>query len=425
MQSNGLIKMNKTQKSVYFWNMVGNLAAAAVSVLYLLIVSRFSNAKTADDFSMAYAIGNLWVVIGLFQVRNYQGTDIKESHSFTAYLLARGYTLTLMVATILPYLLFSQYQSSYELVLLVILYRVSDVISDLFQGFFQQRDRLDIAGKNMTIRYTTSTLVLAFSLAIGKHLPLALSLMAITNLTLVFLLDCRQAQKLHAAKPHALFIKSLHQDALSILRTCFPLFINGFLLTYIFNEPKQVIEVGLAQGNLSTGIQRDFSILFMPVFFMSLCVLIVRPLITNLAKLWYQQNYPQFRQICILLVLGLFIGGSLVSLLAFAIGTPILSLLFGVDLTSHNLTLGILVFSGILYSLAIVFENLITIFRQQKILVFVYLLLFIFSRIITSPFISHYQLSGAAISFLLTMMIYTLAMGLLTIYLYSKGKKNV
>ncbi|HFR3539035.1 TPA: lipopolysaccharide biosynthesis protein [Streptococcus suis] len=417
--------MNNTQKSVYFWNMVGNLAAAAVSVLYLLIVSRFSNAKTADDFSMAYAIGNLWVVIGLFQVRNYQGTDIKETHSFAAYLLARSYSLTLMVATILPYLLLTQYQSSYELALLVILYRVGDVISDLFQGFFQQRDRLDIAGKNMTIRYTTSTLVLAFSLAIGKHLPLALALMATTNLALVFLLDCRQAQKLYTTKLHALFRKSLHKDAYTILRACFPLFINGFLLTYIFNEPKQVIETGLAEGSLVTGMQRDFSILFMPVFFMSLCVLILRPLITSLARLWYQHSYQEFRQICNHLVLGLFIGGSLISLLAFGIGTPILSLLFGIDLTSHNLTLGILVFSGILYSLAIVFENLITIFRQQKILVFVYLLLFIFSRIITSPLIFHYQLLGAAISFLLTMTIYALVMGLLTIYLYSKGKKNV
>ncbi|HFU3729499.1 TPA: lipopolysaccharide biosynthesis protein [Streptococcus suis] len=417
--------MNNTQKSVYFWNMVGNLAAAAVSVLYLLIVSRFSNAKTADDFSMAYAIGNLWVVIGLFQVRNYQGTDIKEGHSFAAYLLARIYSLTLMVATILPYLLLTQYQSSYELVLLVILYRVGDVISDLFQGFFQQRDRLDLAGKHMTIRYTASTFVLTTSLAIGKHLPLALALMAITNLTLVFLLDRRQAQKLHPTKPYSLFETSLHKDAYTILHACFPLFINGFLLTYIFNEPKQVIETGLADGRLMTGMQRDFSILFMPVFFMSLCVLILRPLITSLAKLWYQHSYQEFRQICNRLVLGLFIGGSLISLLAFGIGTPILSLLFGIDLTSHNLTLGILVFSGILYSLAIVFENLITIFRQQKILVFVYLLLFIFSRIITSPLIFHYQLLGAAISFLLTMTIYALVMGLLTIYLYSKGKKNV
>ncbi|HFI0256638.1 TPA: lipopolysaccharide biosynthesis protein [Streptococcus suis] len=417
--------MNNMQKSVYFWNMIGNLAAAAVSVLYLLIVSRFSNAKTADDFSMAYAIGNLWVVIGLFQVRNYHGTDVEEHHSFSAYLLARGYSLTLMVATILPYLRLTHYQSSYILVLLIILYRLGDVISDLFQGFFQQRNRLDIAGKNMTIRYSASTIVLVVSLVISNHLPLALTLMAITNLVLVFLLDSRQAQKLQSFHPRVLFEKTVHKDAYTILCNCLPLFINGFLLTYIFNEPKQVIEADLAKGNLMSGMQRDFSILFMPVFFMSLCVLIVRPLITNLAKLWYQNDYQQFRQICYRLVLGLFIGGGLISLLAFYIGTPVLSLLYGVDLTSHNATLGILVFSGILYSLAIVFENLITIFRQQKILVFVYLLLFVFSRVITTPLIANHQLLGAAISFLLTMMIYTLIMGLLTIYLYFKGKKNV
>jgi len=41
-------------------------------------------------------------------------------------------------------------------------------------------------------------------------------------------------------------------------------------------------------------------------------------------------------------------------MLAFLIGTPILSIVFGVDLAGDALTLTILVFSGILYSVGIV-----------------------------------------------------------------------
>ena len=62
-----------------------------------------------------------------------------------------------------------------------------------------------------------------------------------------------------------------------------PTFLERFHTTLCFNEPKLIIERGLSEGVLQTGMQRDFNILFMPVFFMSLIILMVRPLITQLA----------------------------------------------------------------------------------------------------------------------------------------------
>ncbi|HFU4024820.1 TPA: lipopolysaccharide biosynthesis protein [Streptococcus suis] len=417
--------MNKIQKNIYFWNLLGNLVAAGVSVFYLLIVSRFSTAQTADDFSMAYAIGNLWVVIGLFQVRNYQGTDVKGTHSFPAYFLARCYSLLFMVVSILPFLQLTSYQSSYLLVFLLLAYRISDVVSDLYQGLFQQEGRLDIAGQNMTFRYTTSILLLAGCLAISQNLAFSLAGLAIWNGLVVLLLDVKKGANFSTLRGTNFFSPLLHKEAWGILQACLPLFINGFLLTYIFNEPKQVIEQGLANGSLTAGMQRDFSILFMPVFFMSLCVLIVRPLITELAKLWHQKNTIEFASICRKLFLSLFLIGSLASLMAYWIGIPVLSLLYGVNLSSYAATLAILVFAGILYSLSIVCENILTIFRKQQVMVLIYLCLFALSKWLTGPLITSYQLWGAAISFLITMFVYLLLMSFLTFYYYHKGKKHV
>ena len=38
-------------KTIYFWNLLGNLAVSGVSVLYLLIVTRLTSASVADQFS--------------------------------------------------------------------------------------------------------------------------------------------------------------------------------------------------------------------------------------------------------------------------------------------------------------------------------------------------------------------------------------
>ena len=72
--------------------------------MYLIIVSRYTSASDADNFSLAYAIGNLWVVIGIFQVRNYQATDLKETYSYLEYWLTRVITVCLMLVTLFPYL---------------------------------------------------------------------------------------------------------------------------------------------------------------------------------------------------------------------------------------------------------------------------------------------------------------------------------
>ena len=130
-------------KTIYFWNLLGNLAASGVSVLYLLIVTRLTSASLADQFSLVWSIGTLWVVIGLFQVRNYHGTDVRQKHSFRAYFQARILTILAMIVTLLPYLKIiggNRYTSSVILMaFLMILYRAWDSVSDLFQGLFQQQ----------------------------------------------------------------------------------------------------------------------------------------------------------------------------------------------------------------------------------------------------------------------------------------------
>ena len=276
-------------KTIYFWNLLGNLAASGVSVLYLLIVTRLTATSVADQFSLVWSIGTLWVVIGLFQVRNYHGTDVRQKHSFRAYFQARILTILAMIVTLLPYLKIiggNRYPSSVILMaFLMILYRAWDAVSDLFQGLFQQRERMDIAGKTMFYRYSTSTVVLFLALIVSKSLIASLLALTIWNGLFILLYEFRFVHHFESINWRGVFdLRKIH-ESLDILKECFPLFLNGFILLYVLNEPKLIIERGLSEGVLQTGMQRDFNILFMPVFFMSLIILMVRPLITQLAFL--------------------------------------------------------------------------------------------------------------------------------------------
>ncbi|EGU64403.1 lipopolysaccharide biosynthesis protein [Streptococcus parasanguinis] len=419
--------MNNTpsQKSIYIWNLLGNFAAAAVSVLYLLIVSRMQTSEVADQFSLATSIGNLWIIIGQFQVRNYQATDVKSSHPFSAYFYTRLLTVTMMVISLFPYLWTINYDftnNSVMIITWIIVYRVADAFSDLFQGYFQQHGRLDIAGKAMVYRYALSVLILLFGLLLSHSMVLTLLALALFNLFFVFSYDYAHFKLFDKLSFRNSFSRNTIDESFKIIRVCFSLFIYGFLLTLVFNEAKLSISGAYAKGIVEAGAQRDYNILFMPVFFMSLCILVVRPLITQMAELWQSKKFQVFYKMFLKILLLTLSIGIVITFLTYLIGVNVLSLIFGLDLLKYKLELTILVLSGVLYSFSIILENILIIMRKHYYLLSVYILMFIVTKMITTELVNKYQIMGASISFCIAMIVY--AIGSLTIFSIIKFRRK-
>ena len=404
-------------KKIYFWNLLGNLAASGVSVLYLLIVTRLTSASIADQFSLIWSIGTLWVVIGLFQVRNFHGTDVRQKYSFRSYFQARILTNLIMIVTLFPYLQIvggnCYTKSIISMTFLMILYRAWDSISDLFQGLFQQRERMDIAGRTMFYRYSTSAFILLLALFLSNSLLIALISLVVWNGLFIIFYELPFVYQFESFKwTEILNLKDL-SEAMNILKDCFPLFLNGFILLYVLNEPKLIIERGLSERVLQTGMQRDFNILFMPVFFMSLIILMVRPLITELAFLYVDKMHEKFNSIVHKLILFISGGGMLIVVLAYLLGVQVLGLVFGVDLRDYQFPFTILILAGVLYALAIIFENILTIMRKQHLLITIYVIMLVVTLLITKTFIFNWGMLGAALAFLVVMFVYLVGISII------------
>jgi len=404
-------------KKIYFWNLLGNLAASGVSVLYLLIVTRLTSASIADQFSLIWSIGTLWVVIGLFQVRNFHGTDVRQKYSFRSYFQARILTNLVMIITLFPYLQIvggGRYTNSIiAMTFLMILYRAWDSISDLFQGLFQQRERMDIAGRAMFYRYSTSAIILLTALFFSNSLLIALLSLVVWNGLFIIFYELPFVYQFESFKwTEILNLKDL-SEAMNILKDCFPLFLNGFILLYVLNEPKLIIERGLSEGVLQTGMQRDFNILFMPVFFMSLIILMVRPLITELAFLYVDKMHEKFNSIVRKLILFISGGGMLIVVLAYLLGVQVLGLVFGVNLSNYQFPFTILIIAGVLYALAIIFENILTIMRKQHLLITIYVIMLVVTLLITKTLIFNWGMLGASLAFLVVMFVYLVGISII------------
>ena len=410
-------------KSNYIWNMLGTVSSSLISVVLLLLASRFLSSGDSDVFSIAYALGQQFFVLGYFQVRNLQSTDIKEKYSFASYHNTRLFTVFLMLVTSLFYVIWQSYDIyKSSIIFLLVLYRALDAYSDVFQGFFQQKNRSDLAGKIQFYRSWLCMLIFALVLLFTKSLLLASLMICFINLALTLPLDFGYYRYYFHDVPMIPFLFKDSSKVVSILKNSFPLFFNGFLLAYIYNEPKIAIDQLLTNGILPTGMQRDFNVLFMPVFVLSLLFFILRPLTTQLSIYWSEKKYSFFFKQVRLLFLVMVVLGLMIVVLGYLIGTEILGAVYGIQLQIYKVPFTLLLIGGILNVLALVVDIIMTIFRKQHYLMIAYMLTFIVSKVITLPFIRNQNLIGAANSFLISMMIFFVTS--LTIYKMTKNHEK-
>ncbi|MDN2953778.1 lipopolysaccharide biosynthesis protein [Streptococcus suis] len=405
-------------KTIFIWNLLGSISSAAISIFLLLLVTRLLTELEADIFSFAYAVANLFVIIATFQVRDYQATDVSKKFSFSQYLATRLITITIMLLLALSYIFLSKYAFQKSVcIFLICLYRGSDALSDVFQGLFQQNARLDIAGKSLFLRNSIVILTFGLGLFITNNLLLSLIYLVISSYLFVFFFDVTNLFQFTRVIKEEINLKAIK----NILLECLPLFINAFLLVTIYNQPKYALNTFFERGVIGTGVQRDFNILFMPVFSMNILLILFRPMITQLAIYRRAGDYNQFKQYqkrIVKMVVGLAV---LVLVGGIVLGIPALNILYGTNLNKYWLSFIITMLGGIASTFATICDNMLTVLRKQKYLVISFAISCLLSILISNPLVEYYGILGAAIAFVSSMWTWFL----ISLVIYLKLQKHL
>ena len=169
----------------------------------------------------------------------------------------------------------------YKAIIIIIIcgYRAVDSFADVFEGWFQQKERLDLAGRALFIRVIIAIVGGGICLVV-MHDLLALSLILLFIYVVGLLLyDIRYYNKLKVLEKQKENQKNKWLQGLLVAGT--PLFVNAYLLMDIMNTPKIVIDAtAIMNGGLQNGSQTIFNILFMPASVLTLAYIVFRPLLT-------------------------------------------------------------------------------------------------------------------------------------------------
>ncbi|HFU4514707.1 TPA: lipopolysaccharide biosynthesis protein, partial [Streptococcus suis] len=285
------------------------------------------------------------------------------------------------------------------------------------QGLFQQNARLDIAGKSLFLRNSIVILTFGIGLLMTNNLLLSLIYLVISSYLFVFFFDIPNLFQFTRVIKEEINLKAIK----NILLECLPLFINAFLLVSIYNQPKYALNTFFERGVIGIGVQRDFNILFMPVFSMNILLILFRPMITQLAIYRRAGDYNQFKQYqkrIVKMVVGLAV---LVLVGGIVLGIPVLNILYGTNLNKYWLSFIITMLGGIASTFATICDNMLTVLRKQKYLVISFAISCLLSILISNPLVEYYGILGAAIAFVSSMWTWFL----ISLVIYLKLQKHL
>jgi O-antigen/teichoic acid export membrane protein len=393
-----LEKTNNISRSSYIWNAAQAMILALQSPVVMAVATRTNGEAAAGIFSIALAEANLMYYLGQYGLRRYQSSDINQDFKFCEYHAMRIMSCTVMLAGCIGYGIYGLTQLGYSMnkfmiVIIICLIKVLQAYTDVMHGHLQQRGRLDVAGKCASTRYTIELLVYVIVLIVAHDLLLAVAICLFVSF-IVFLLTSANVTRYYTDTMRP----SISSEKLKLLLIeGFPLFMSLFLNMYISNAPKYAID-----AFLNDEIQSIYNKIYMPTYVVQMATqFIFNPVLVVYAELWQSHTMDKFRRLVrmirkmCLLVLGLAV---LAVVLAATIAIPILSVIFGTDLSDYRLELVVIMLSGGMLAYSIYFSTLLAVIRTQRPLIYVYGFAAIAAKLICGVLVRNYSIMGAAIA---------------------------
>jgi O-antigen/teichoic acid export membrane protein len=363
--------MQSNIKKDYFWNTLGVFAQNAISPLLLIAVTRINGIYDSGVFSFAFSVSIIFWAIGMWGGRTYQVSDVKNEFSQRGYITVRLLLSLVMLVGVFIFVIVNQYDQTKAAILigLVVLKAIESIVDSLY-GVMQVNNKLYVSGQILLgksfLGIITFVIIDIFT---GNLFAACLSLLAINVL---FLLVC----DLPIANSYGKFLVKIKTDqnkvfleSLLIIKKCAPVFIVTFLAMFSLNIPRYVVDI---YHNESIGY---LGIIAMPITLIVLLMsFILQPNVRALSELIANKEYDRFNKTINKIIIVTASIGLTILTITYFIGVWALELLFGIDFSTYQTPLLVIVLGGIMNAIVGIFISTLIILRSlwpQLIILFV------------------------------------------------------
>jgi O-antigen/teichoic acid export membrane protein len=379
-------------KRDYFWNSLGNTASGFVAVVLLIIVTRLNGIDDSGLFSFAFGMIWIFYALALYGGRNYQVTDAKNQFSAREYIILKIATSLIALAVAVVFVLVNQYDyGKSALIIALVLYKMGEAVADALYGVLQRHNKLYVAGISLTLRAVVSVAVFWLVDYLTHNLLLSAGCLTVVSFLFLIGFDYLNARRIEKVKIFAGSLKQYVKDSRTIIRKNTWVFLVGVLPIIILNVPRYLIDI------FHQDQQGYYGILILPASFVAmLASFIIAPHLVKISELYKDRKIAELKKIVSRIFGVVIASGVVATLLAWWVGTWLLTLVFGADLLNYDTALAVIVAGGVVYALFTIVSVLLLAMRHLKEQVAVYLATLVTVSIVGFFAINQFAISGAA-----------------------------
>ena len=332
----------------FIWNSIGTTLNAFTSLFYMIIITRINGINETGIFSIAYATACIMYMIGIYAGRIFQVTENDKSINNKDNILNRAISCSIAFVLGCCFVIIKGY-AIYKIMIFLILgfYKLLEAFSDVLYGILQKNELLEKVGKSYFIKSILCITCFLLIDLLTKNILISCLSLVIIYILVTFFYDYRHAKK-HIDKKERLHKESI----LKIFKSGFFTFAISLLGVYITNAQKYSID-----NYLSDDLQAIFGYIIMPATVMGLLAqLIIHPYINKIFDFFKKKEFRNIKKILYRIIFTILFIGIICSIIGLFIGTPILGILYNVELNSYSLDLFIILIGATLYTMA----NIIT-----------------------------------------------------------------
>ena len=410
--------MDSKERSAYFWNMLGSLVYAVTGMLLGVVVTKLAGAYAGGIFFFGFStLGQQLYIVSYFGMRPIQVTDISNEYTFGDYLRLRAITSFLAALAGFVYIFLTTGDLYvFEVYMILSLYKILDGFCDIFESEMQRQDRLDMTGKATLFRTLLCVGVFLVALTTTKDLKLSSLALLPSILLAAIIFDILPLLRL---KPDKTIKKASY---ISLINKSKWLFLGAFIDLYIFAAAKYAVNYRLGEE-----LNGYFSIIFIPTSIINLMAgFIIRPILTKLSLLYKTGNQKKFISTISKIAAFIFAATVLGMGMAYLLGIPVLKLVLGEVATaieSYKTALVLVIFGGGLYALVNLGYYCLVIFEMTGIIFLIYAVGAVFAYFISDFMVRSFAMNGAALAYMITMLLLTVFFLTAVIFGLRKVKK--
>ena len=343
------------------WNSVGNFCYLVSQWLITYITTRIGGFQAAGILSIAMSFGATFASVANFTMRHFQASDVENRFSDSVYVWSRYATsIFSFIACVASAFIFGYDEFTLFCISIYMAFKITEAISDVYQGGMQKRMRMDFIGKAFLYKAACCLGSYIVSYQLSNDLALSLLIMTIVATLIVVGYERRAYYSFPDFDPSVSAI-----SIVQLLLACFPLMIYGLCLSAVGQIPRLII--GARLGDELLGIYASIATPVTVIQVMS--NYLFAPLTTPLATYYYEGNIKEFRKLFVRVFVTLLVVAFVSIICASCCGAQLLDIMFGKTILRYANALVPLVVCGILTAYVWFFANVLIVLRMNIALV--------------------------------------------------------